>query len=132
MRSHSQPEANLAQEGSFAAESGVQIVAGAIGSVVGWTSTGGRCPRNFAIHPSGEWLVAANQDDGSSTMSMLSRSVLLRLANLTSVAVAVAVFRVDLDSGELEAVGKPCLESAGVVPHACCCLFVEGPGRGRL
>ena len=72
MRNHSQPEANLAQEGSFAAESGVQMVAGAVGAVVGWTSTGGRCPRNFAIHPSGEWLVAANQDDGSSTM--LSRS----------------------------------------------------------
>ena len=30
--------------------------------LVGWTWSGGEHPRNFGIHPSGRWLVCANQD----------------------------------------------------------------------
>ena len=79
---------------------------GEIGSeAVGWTSTGGHCPRNFAIHPSGRWVVAANQDEGT-----------------------IAVFSADEQTGKLTSVGPLCTDSVGVVPHACCCLFVSVDG----
>ena len=34
-------------------------------SLVGHVGCGGVCPRNFALHPSGQWLVVANQTTGN-------------------------------------------------------------------
>ncbi|MGC1636025.1 MAG: beta-propeller fold lactonase family protein, partial [Candidatus Acidiferrales bacterium] len=34
-------------------------------TLVEFVPTGGRTPRNFAIDPSGQWLVAANQDSNN-------------------------------------------------------------------
>ncbi|CAK9027705.1 6-phosphogluconolactonase (P9_lactonase) (Polysaccharide utilization locus H protein P9) (PUL H protein P9), partial [Durusdinium trenchii] len=51
--------------------------------LVGFTYTGGEHPRNFSIHPSGNWILVANQDSDN-----------------------VVVFRRDRRSGELEDSGK--------------------------
>ncbi|WP_222708670.1 lactonase family protein [Paenibacillus sp. N3.4] len=42
-------------------------------SVVGWQATLGRTPRNFALSPQGEFLLAANQDSNSITVSAWMR-----------------------------------------------------------
>jgi 6-phosphogluconolactonase len=51
---------------------------------IGWTSTGGKVPRDFAIDPSGRYLVAANQDSHS-----------------------LVVFEIDPETGMLRPVGGP-------------------------
>jgi 6-phosphogluconolactonase len=50
---------------------------------IGWYATLGRTPRDFAVDPSGSYLVAANQDSHS-----------------------LAVFRIDRQTGALEAIGE--------------------------
>ena len=37
----------------------------------------------------------------------------------------IAVFRVDEQTGELASLGPVISDSVEVVPHACCCLFVN-------
>jgi 6-phosphogluconolactonase len=61
------------------------------------TPTGGKTPRNFAIDPTGAWLLAANQDSGS-----------------------VVPFRIDAGSGRLSASGK-----AIEVISPVCIVFVK-------
>jgi 6-phosphogluconolactonase len=51
---------------------------------VGHTSTGGKTPRDFAIDPTGSFLLAANQDSDT-----------------------VVVFRIDHQTGALVPVGQP-------------------------
>lgn len=53
-------------------------------SVIDHTSTQGRTPRGFGIDPSGQWLLAGNQDSDS-----------------------VAVYRIDQETGKLTPTGKP-------------------------
>jgi 6-phosphogluconolactonase len=43
-------------------------------SLVEHVGTGGVCPRNFALHPSGEWLVVANQSSGNLTTFGVDRA----------------------------------------------------------
>lgn len=40
---------------------------------LGYRHTGGKCPRNFAISPSGTWLLAANQDSSNVVVFPLDR-----------------------------------------------------------
>jgi 6-phosphogluconolactonase len=62
----------------------------------GTTPTGGKTPRNFRIDPSGDWLIAANQDTGN-----------------------LVVFRVDKSSGKLTPSGEQ-----AKVPFPVCIRFV--------
>lgn len=64
-------------------------------TLVDHCSTRGRTPRNFAIHPSGEWLVAANQDSDT-----------------------VEVFRIDSETGLLAHAGHK-----ASVPSPACVAF---------
>jgi 6-phosphogluconolactonase len=63
----------------------------------GTTPTGGKTPRNFRIHPSGAWLIAANQDAGN-----------------------LVVFRLDKSSGKLTPTGDQ-----AKVPFPVCIRFVS-------
>lgn len=65
--------------------------------LVGHEPTGGRCPRHFALDPSGTWLLAANQDGDTLTL-----------------------FRRDPGSGTLAAAGEPIPTPAPV-----CILFAK-------
>jgi 6-phosphogluconolactonase (cycloisomerase 2 family) len=51
---------------------------------LGHESTRGKTPRNFALDPTGRYLLAANQDTSN-----------------------VAVFRIDAKTGRLELIGEP-------------------------
>ena len=53
-------------------------------SLVGWTPTYGAHPRNFGIHPSGQWLIVANQNSDN-----------------------IVLFRLDPSSGVLTREGDP-------------------------
>jgi 6-phosphogluconolactonase len=79
--------ANLAPDGRFllAADLGLDQIDPAKGTLTALdrTPTGGQTPRNFAIDPSGAWLLAANQDSGN-----------------------VVPFRIGPESGRLSATGK--------------------------
>eukprot|EP01050_Picozoa_sp_SAG11_P012794 SAG11_NODE_1447_length_4888_cov_2.819795_1_plen_407_part_00 len=43
-------------------------------SLVGHVGTGGVTPRNFALHPSGDWLIVANQDSGNLVTMRVDKS----------------------------------------------------------
>lgn len=63
---------------------------------LGAASTEGKVPRNFRIHPSGDWLIAANQESGN-----------------------LVVFRIDKASGKLTATGEQ-----AKVPFPVCIKFI--------
>jgi 6-phosphogluconolactonase len=66
---------------------------------LGYTSTGGKNPRNFAIDPSGRFLLAANQDTDN-----------------------IVVLRIDAESGKLTETGVEVQ-----VPKPVCIKFVQMP-----
>jgi 6-phosphogluconolactonase len=65
----------------------------------GWTSTGGKNPRDFAIDPTGRWLLAENQDSDS-----------------------IVVFKIDEATGALTATGRQV-----DIPKPVCIRFVARP-----
>ena len=69
-------------------------------SAMGHVSCGGKTPRNFAIDPTGKWLLAANQNSNN-----------------------ICVFRIDPSSGKLEATGEEIK-----VSHPVCVKFYT-PGK---
>jgi len=50
------------------------VEAGGKLSFEGTTPSGGKTPRNFRIHPSGNWLIAANQDGGNLVVFKIDKS----------------------------------------------------------
>jgi 6-phosphogluconolactonase len=68
-------------------------------TLISITSTQGRAPRDFSLDPTGNWLVAANQDTNN-----------------------VVVFRIDAETGELKPTGTN-IE----VPSPVCVTFLEAP-----
>jgi 6-phosphogluconolactonase len=64
-------------------------------TAVDWTPTEGRTPRNFAIDPTGAYLIAENQDSGN-----------------------VVVFRIDQKTGKLQPTGEK-----AEVPFPVCVVF---------
>jgi 6-phosphogluconolactonase len=63
---------------------------------LGTVSVEGKTPRNFRIHPSGAWVIAANQDSGN-----------------------LVVYKVDKSTGKLTATGEQ-----AKVPYPVCIKFI--------
>lgn len=98
---HVHPNGRFLYSSNRGHDSIAQFSIGADGRLTpaGWHPTLGRCPRNFALDPTGAWLLAAHQESDT-----------------------VVLFRVDASTGALVATGRACEVSMPV-----CVTLVPAP-----